>query len=303
MAARIHPTAIVDPSAHFADGVVIGPFCVIGPNVSVGEDTEFRSHVIVESHTRMGRENVVFQFTTVGGTPQDRKFAGETTWCEIGDRNQIRENVTIHRGTSFGAGVTRIGSDNLLMVGMHVAHDCVIGNSVTIANEVMIAGHAHIHDRSTIGGGAGLHQFVTVGRCAYVAGLSGVERDVPPFMIAHGNPATVRTPNTKGMQRWGYAKETIAAVEIAYRRLFGARTDRSGLTQVEVAQQLRDEYRSINDVIALCDALEQSIDGVKGRALERARSDDKHQLISSTAGAASIRTSAASPKRALDAGV
>lgn len=292
MAARIHPTAIVDPTAELADGVTIGAYAIVGPQVTLGEGTEIRHHGVVESHCRMGRENVVFQYATVAGTPQDRKFHGEVTWCEVGDRNHIRENVTIHRGTGNGGGWTRIGSDNLLMVGMHVAHDCVLGNHLTVANEVMIAGHVHVHDRATLGGGCGLHHFATVGTCAFVAAMASVERDVPPFMIADGNRASIRAPNIRGMQKWGYSKEALSGIRTSYRRLFGKQIDRNGLTQIEVAQQLREEFRDVPEVIAVCDAVESSIDGVNGRALERERPDDKRSVISSTSGAASVRAPA-----------
>lgn len=290
MAASIHPTAVVHGSAQFADGVRVGPFCVIGPEVTIGDGTELRSHVVVESHTRIGRENVIFQFATVGGTPQDRKYQGEVTWCEVGDRNHVRECVTIHRGTGNGGSLTRIGNDNLIMGGVHIAHDCRLGNHLTIANEAMLAGHVHVDDRAAIGGGAGLHHFLSVGRCAFIAGMASVERDVPPFMIAHGNPAIVRAPNTTGMQRWGYSPEVQRALQDVYRRLFGSRTERAGLPILDVVRQLREEFADLAEVLLVCDAVERSVDGVKGRALESARRDDKRQAISAVSGAASVRT-------------
>lgn len=294
MPASIHATAIVHPSARLADGVRVGPYCLIGPEVTIDEGTELRSHVVVESHARIGRENVIFQFATIGGTPQDRKYQGEVTWCEIGDRNHIRESVTIHRGTGNGGSLTRIGSDNLIMAGAHVAHDCRLGSHLTIANEAMLAGHVHVDDRAAIGGGAGLHHFLSVGRCAFVAGLASVERDVPPFMIAYGNPATVRAPNTTGLQRWGYPLELQKAMQDVYRRLFGPRTERDGIPILEAVRQLRDEFAALPEVLLVCDAVERSIDGVKGRALERARRDDKRQTITAVSGAATVRGESAS---------
>lgn len=293
MAATIHPSSIVHPTARIADGAIIGPFCLIGPEVTIGEGTELRSHVVIDCHTTLGRENVVFQFTTLGGVPQDRKFRGEITTCAIGDRNQIRENVTIHRGTQNGGGATRVGNGNLLMAGAHVAHDCVVGNLVTIANEAMLAGHVHVHDGASIAGGAGVHHFVTVGTLAFVGGLARVERDVPPYMILQGSPAEVRGPNVIGMQRHGWSAEDVDSMRTAYKRLFGPRSERGTLSFPERVEHLRLEFPEARCVVELCDAMQRSAGGVKGRANERVRHDDKRSVLPGVGGVARVRLDSA----------
>src|SRR5687767_4503183 len=181
--ATVHDTAIIDPTAHLADDVLVGPYCVIGPDVQIGEGTVLHNHVAIQSFTSIGRENVFYPFSVIGADPQDRKFHGERTRLKIGDRNKILEHVTIHRGTGNGGGLTRVGNDNLIMVAVHIAHDCILGDDICIANQVMLAGHVTIEDGANIGGGAGLHHFTTVGSCAFVGGLARITKDVPPFMI------------------------------------------------------------------------------------------------------------------------
>jgi len=285
---RIHPTAVVDPGARLAGSCVIGPYCVVGPEVELGEDCELRSHVVVESHTRMGRGNVLFPFATVGGTPQDRKFRGEVTWCLIGNGNHFREHVTVHRGTGNGGGKTVIGNDNLLMVGAHVAHDCQIGDQVTIANEVMLAGHIHVEDHASIGGGAGLHHFVTVGTCAFVGAMARIPRDVPPFLIVEGHPAEVRGVNAIQMTRRGLSEAEIEAMKVAYRRIFGPRADRREQAFGDAIAAIRAEFPGVTAIARLCDDLVASAAGVHGRKLERARPDNKRTAVERTAGSASI---------------
>ncbi len=270
----VHPTAVVDRSAVLADDVVVGPWCVIGPKVTIGAGTILRSHVVIESHTRIGRENVFSPFCTIGGTPQDRKYRGEETWCEIGDRNHIREQVTVHRGTAVGGGLTRVGNGNLFMVAVHVAHDCIIGDEVTIANAVLLAGHVHVGSGSTIGGNACFHHFVTVGKWALVAGLAIVKKDVPPFLIVEGSPARVRGYNQIQMARRGASAPAIDAMRTAYRRLYGERSAAMNERLVE----LREEFPEIAEIHELCDALQASHDGVHGRALESLRTDDKRSV-------------------------
>ncbi len=272
--ASIHPTAVIDPSAVLADDCEIGPWCVVGPKVSVGARTILRSHVVVESHTKLGADNVLYPFSVVGGTPQDRKYRGEETWCEIGDRNHIREQVTVHRGTSTGGGVTRLGHGNLLMVGAHVAHDCQLTNDITVANAVLFAGHVHVADGATIGGNAAFHHFVSVGACALVGGLARVAKDVPPYMIVEGSPARIRGHNHVQMSRRGMEQPAIDAVRTAYRRLFCE----AGATMTTRIEELRAEFAEILQVQELCAALVASAEGVHGRALERLRTDDKRSV-------------------------
>ncbi len=275
----IHPTAIVDTAANIADSVTIGPYCVIGPDVTLGAGTVLHNHVIVQSLTTIGKDNEVYPFAVLGADPQDRKFQGEAAFCVIGDRNRIREHVTIHRGTANGGYYTRLGSDNLIMVAAHIAHDCTLGDRVTIANQVMLAGHVRIEDGANIGGGAGLHHFVTVGACAFVGGMARISRDVPPFMIVEGNPAEVRAVNSIAMNRGGYEPQAIDAVKDAFRRLF---RDNGG-TMTEKVAAVRTAVPHVQAVTALCDALSATAEGIHGRALEHTRVDDKRATEVQTA--------------------
>lgn len=267
----IHPSAIVHPDSVIEDGVTIGPYCVVGPRVTIGAGTVLHNHVVIDSNTVLGRENEVFPFSVIGADPQDKKFHGEETTCVVGDRNKIREHVTIHRGTATGGGVTRVGSDNLIMVAAHLAHDCRMGDEIVIANQVMIAGHAVIGDGASIGGGAGVHHFATIGTCAFVGGLARINKDVPPFMLVEGNPAEVRSCNVIAMSRRGYSEAEIDAVKDAYKRLFRE----NGAPMSEKLSVLREDYPDMRSIAMLCDHLEASACGVHGRALENHRTDSK----------------------------
>ncbi len=271
MMPTIHPTAIVHPSARIADSVRIGPYCVIEAKVTIGRGTVLHNHVIIQSLTTLGEDNQIYPFAVLGADPQDRKFRGEPVHCVIGDRNLIREHVTIHRGTSDGDSVTRIGSDNLIMVASHIAHDCQVADHVTIANQVMLAGHVRIEDGVSIGGGAGVHHFATVGTCAFVGGLARIAKDVPPYMIVEGNPAEVRAVNSIAMTRRGYCPEHIEAVKDAYKRLYRD----NDVAMAEKLTELRQLYPHVRAVTRLCDALAAMGDGVHGRALELTRGNHK----------------------------
>ncbi|MCH8210410.1 MAG: acyl-ACP--UDP-N-acetylglucosamine O-acyltransferase [Planctomycetes bacterium] len=271
---QIHPTAIVHPSAQIDDSVVIGPQSVIGPEVVIGPETVLHNHVTIQSLTTIGRDNHIYPFVVLGADPQDRKWRGERTTCEIGDGNCIREHVTIHRGTDNGGGVTRIGSDNLIMVAAHIAHDCQLGDHITIANQVMLAGHVRIEDGANAGGGAGIHHFVTIGTCAFVGGLARITRDVPPFMIVEGNPAEVRAINSIAMTRGGYSADHIEAVKDAFKRLF--RDNHTAMA--ERIANVQQDYPDVPAVTRLCESLMATADGVHGRALELTRSDDKRTV-------------------------
>ena len=269
--ASIHPTAIVDPSAVIADSVDIGPYCLIGSQVVLGERNVLHKHVVIQSLSAIGDDNEFFPFSVIGADPQDKKFMGERATCEIGDHNKIREHVTIHRGTANGGGVTRLGDNNLIMVAAHIAHDCIIGSDICIANQVMLAGHVRVEDAANIGGGAGLHHFATVGTCAFVGGLARITKDVPPFMIVEGNPAEVRAINSIAMVRRGYSSAHIEAVKDAYKRLYRD----NGAPMSEKLLTLRREYPQVPAVQMLCDALAATADGIHGRAQEVNRADDK----------------------------
>lgn len=275
----IHPTAIIDPTARLADSVTIGPYCVVGPQVAVGEGTVLQNHVTVQMLTTIGRENILYPFSVIGADPQDRKFHGEPTSLVIGDYNKIREHVTIHRGTGNGGGTTRVGNGNLIMVAVHIAHDCHIGNDICIANQVMLAGHVTIEDGVNIGGGAGLHHFTTIGACAFVGGLARITKDVPPFMIVEGNPAEVRAINAIAMTRRGYSQAHIDAIKDAYKRLY--RDNGSAMSDKIV--ELKREYCDVPAVVHLCDALAAAADGVHGRAREVMRADDKRRVPAAVA--------------------
>ncbi|MFK7961785.1 MAG: acyl-ACP--UDP-N-acetylglucosamine O-acyltransferase [Phycisphaerales bacterium] len=267
----IHPTAIIDSSANVAKTAVVGPYCVVGPDVTIGAGTVLHNHVVVHSLTTIGEDNEFFPFSVIGADPQDKKFRGERSTCEIGDRNQIREHVTIHRGTEMGGNVTSVGSDNLIMVAAHIAHDCRLGDEIVIANQVMIAGHAVIESGASIGGGAGVHHFATIGACAFVGGLARINKDVPPFMLVEGNPAEVRSCNVIAMSRRGFSDAEIEAIKDAYKRLY--RTNGSPMS--EKLDDLRNEYVGNRAIEMLCDHLEASATGVHGRALESSRLDRK----------------------------
>ncbi|HVP74361.1 MAG TPA: acyl-ACP--UDP-N-acetylglucosamine O-acyltransferase [Phycisphaerales bacterium] len=267
----VHPTSIIDPSAWLDEGVTIGPYCVIGPNVRIGSGTLLHNHVTIQRDSEIGRDNVLYPYAVVGGDPQDKKYRNEQTLLRMGDRNQVREMATIHRGTGNGGGVTSIGSDNLFMATAHVAHDCRIGDGVIIANAVMLAGHVHIEDYANIGGGAGLHHFVTVGTCAFVGGMARVPQDVPPYMLVEGSPAKPRKLNEVALTRRGLTAETIEALKDAYKRLYRD----NGAAISDKIVDLRRQYAAISEICRLCDSLEASARGVHGRALESFRADNK----------------------------
>ncbi|MFO0895309.1 MAG: acyl-ACP--UDP-N-acetylglucosamine O-acyltransferase [Phycisphaerales bacterium] len=268
---HIHPTAVVDPSARIGRGVRVGPWCVVGRDAEVGDDSELVSNVVLGPWTVLGRENVIHPFAVVGGDPQDRKFQGEMTRLEVGDRNQIREHVSIHRGTGLGGGITRIGSDNLIMGVVHIAHDCLIGNGTIIANNAMLAGHVKVDDYANIGGGAGLHHFATVGTLAFVGAMSRCSIDIPPFMIVEGVPAKVRGHNHVAMRRRGWPEAEVEAIREAYKRLFRER----GGQFLDKISQLRSDFPESRALAILCDTLLLIDKGVHGRARESSRSDDK----------------------------
>jgi UDP-N-acetylglucosamine acyltransferase len=217
----IHPTAVVAHGAELGAGVEIGPFCTIGSNVVLEAGAKLISHVVVEGHTRIGENVQLFPFCTVGLAPQDFKYNGEPTRCEIGARTLVREHCTIHRGTVTGTGTTRIGQDCMLMAVVHVAHDCAIGDHVIVANNVVMGGHVRIADHAVIGGAAAIHQFVRIGRAAMIGGVSGVEADVIPFGSVIGNRGRLAGLNIIGLKRRGFDKSQIQRLHIAFRSLFG----------------------------------------------------------------------------------
>jgi len=251
-AVTIHPTALVEPGAQLGIGVSIGPFCTVGPDVVIEDGARLVSHVVVDGHTRIGPYVELYPFCTVGLAPQDLKYAGEPTRCEIGARTQVREHCTVHRGTVTGHGITRVGSDCLLMAVAHVAHDCTVGNHVIIANNVVMGGHVRIGDHAVIGGAAAIHQFVRIGRAAMIGGVSGVEADVIPFGSVIGNRARLAGLNVIGLKRRGFDKSQIQRLHNAFRMLFhneGVFAQRLAETRARFADDLL-----IEEVLAFIDA-------------------------------------------------
>lgn len=210
---RIHSTAIISPEAKIDPSVEIGPWCTVGPNVVIGKGTRLISHVVLDGWTTIGEDNVFFPFSVIGAVPQDLKYKGEKTELIIGNRNTIRESVTLNLGTVQGGGLTRIGDDNLLMAYVHMGHDSIIGNHCILANSSGLAGHVILGDYVTLGGQSGVGQFVRIGSHAYLGGQSAVEKDVPPFCIAlGGRPISIRGANIVGLRRRGFSAETITKV-------------------------------------------------------------------------------------------
>ncbi|WP_028219774.1 acyl-ACP--UDP-N-acetylglucosamine O-acyltransferase [Paraburkholderia oxyphila] len=253
----IHPTAVIEEGAVIGARVRVGPYCCIGGNVEIGEGTVLRSHVVISGHTRIGRDNIIYPFASIGEDNQDLKYAGEPTVVEVGDRNRIRESVTIHRGTVQGGGITRIGNDNLLMVNAHVAHDCVIGNHCILANNATLGGHVIVDDHVIIGGMCAVHQFCIIGSHVMVGGCSGVAQDVPPFVIAQGNHASPVGVNTTGLQRRGFSKEAIQAIRNAYKLLY-----RSGKTLDEAKPGIADIAAAHAEVEPFYEFLDRSTRGL-----------------------------------------
>ncbi len=200
--------------------MTIGPWCQVGPDVTIEHGATLISHVVVDGHTVIGAEALLYPFSTVGMAPQDLKYKGEPTRCRLGARTQVREHVTIHRGTVTGAGLTEVGDDGLLMAGVHVAHDCMVGRNVVVANNVLMGGHVSIGDFAVVGGGAAIHQFTRIGRAAMIGGMAGVEADVIPFGTVMGNRAHLAGLNIIGLRRRGYDRTQIHAVRAAFRLMF-----------------------------------------------------------------------------------
>lgn len=253
----VHPQAIVDPSARLAEGVSVGPFSYIGPDVEIGEGTEILSHVVVKGPTRIGRHNRIFQFASIGEECQDKKYAGEPTTLVIGDHNVIRENCTVHRGTVQDRGETRIGSHNLLMAYVHVAHDCVIGDNTILANCATLAGHVRIGDWAILGGGTMVHQFCQIGAHSMSGGGSIVLKDIPAYVMASGQSASPHGINLEGLRRRGFSKEALLALRRAYKVIY-----RQGLTTEQAIEELAQNFADIPEVQPLLDSLRQSDRGI-----------------------------------------
>jgi UDP-N-acetylglucosamine acyltransferase len=253
----IHPAAIVDPAARIGANVEIGPYSIIGPDVEIGDDTEIGPHVVIKGHTRIGRENRIFQFCSLGEMPQDKKYAGEPTRLEIGDRNTIREFCTFNLGTVQGGGVTSVGDDNWIMAYVHIAHDCHVANKTIFANGASLAGHVTVDDLVIFGGFTGVHQFCRIGAHVITAASSLVLQDVPPYLMVAGNTAQPYGIHVEGLKRRGFTSEAISELKRAYRTLY-----KSGLLLEEAKAKLAEQAKTQPDVQLMVDFLEASKRGI-----------------------------------------
>jgi UDP-N-acetylglucosamine acyltransferase len=216
----VHPTAAIDPKAHLAEGVEIGPYAVIGPDVTLGKNVRVHSHAVITGRTEIGEGCEIFPFAVLGAPPQDKKYRGEESRLTIGSFNTIREHVTMNGGTEGGGHVTRVGNHGLFLAGAHVAHDCQIGDHVILVNNATLAGHVSVGDHAILGGLSAVHQWVRIGAYAFVGGMSGVENDVIPFGMVLGNRAALAGLNIVGLKRQGFEREQIHSLRKAYRLLF-----------------------------------------------------------------------------------
>ncbi|MES3021373.1 MAG: acyl-ACP--UDP-N-acetylglucosamine O-acyltransferase [Pseudomonadota bacterium] len=233
MATTIHPTAIVDPKARLGEGVAVGAYSLVGPDVTIGDGTVVGPHVVIEGHTTIGRNNKFFQFCSIGAAPQDKKWSGEPTRLEIGDGNTVREFCTFNIGTAQDAGVTRLGDDNWISAYVHLAHDCQVGSHTIFSNNATLAGHVHIGDWAILSGFAAVHQFCKIGAHAFIGMTTSLSQDVPPFVLAGGNPSAARGVNIEGLKRRGFTRPEIDAIRAAYKTIY-----RAGLTLEEAKTEL-----------------------------------------------------------------
>lgn len=250
---QIHPSAVVSPKAQIGEGCRIGPYTVIGDHVALGNGVVIESHGVIDGRTRIGDETYIYPFVSIGLPPQDLKFTGEETETQIGRRTRIREFVTVHRGTAGGGGITKIGDDCFLMAQAHVAHDCLIGNSVIMANAATLAGHVTVFDGANIGAYSGVHQFCRVGREAYVGGYSVVVKDALPFALTVGNHAKCYGLNKVGVRRRGYSRESIRALHHAFHLLLSSK-----LNTAQAVEQIRAEISNSPEVDELVQFIETS---------------------------------------------
>ena len=245
----IHKTAIIDPKAKISTNVSIGAYTLIGPNVEIGENSIIQSHVSIVGHTRIGINNKIYSFASIGNDPQDLKFVGEETKLEIGDNNKIREYVTINPGTAGGGGITKIGNHCLLMISSHIAHDCIVGNNVIIANNVPLGGHAHIEDDVIIGGNSAVQQFTRIGKMAMIGGMCGVVKDVIPYGMAFGNRCVLHGINLIGLRRKNISNKKIINLSEAYKEIFKTENLSENLTKLDYKFNENELVKNVIDFI------------------------------------------------------
>ena len=242
----IDKTAIIDSKAKLHKNVQVGPYCVIGPNVEIGENTIIQSHVNINGFTTIGKDNKIYPFASIGNDPQDMKYNGEKTELIIGDKNIIREYTTINPGTLQGGGVTKVGNNNLIMIGAHIAHDCIIGNNIVIANNAAIAGHAEIQDNVILGGNCGVHQFTRIGKMAMIGGMTGVLHDVIPYGLSTGNRNSLQGLNLIGLRRAKFENKDILGLSEAYKEIFATKNINENISKLNGSFQ---ENPLVKDVI------------------------------------------------------
>jgi UDP-N-acetylglucosamine acyltransferase len=253
----IHEQAIIEPGAVIGKNVTIGPWTYISKNVEIGDDCVISSHVVINGPTRIGKGNRIFQFASIGEDCQDLKYAGEPTELVIGDNNTFRESCTIHRGTIQDNSLTQIGSNNLFMAYTHVAHDCMVGNNCIMANGASIAGHVHVGDHAILGGMTGVHQFCHIGAHSFIAANALVLKDVPPYVMASGQPSKPFGLNSEGLKRRGFDKNVILHIKRAYKEVY-----RKGLTVEQAIEQLQDVSDSTPEVKLFSDFIVNSSRGI-----------------------------------------
>ncbi len=256
-----YDNVFIHPSAEVGVDVDLGPFCYIGPNCRIGDGTRIHNNVTIAGNAVIGEHNEIFPGAVIGAEPQDKKYNGEESWVIVGDYNKIRECVTIHGGTELGNGITRIGHHNLIMANCHVAHDCILDDYITMANNVLLGGHVRVEKRATFGGLAAVHHFVTVGKHAFVGGLARVTQDVPPFMLVEGSPVRVWSVNRVGLKRSEFSSEAMQALKDAHRLLF-----RGSVPRREAVAQLLERFPESAEVAYLIEFLKKTERGNQGRA-------------------------------------
>jgi UDP-N-acetylglucosamine acyltransferase len=266
MSTHVEPTAVVDRRAELDDDVEVGPFCVIGPKARIGRGTKLLNNVTIMGRVAIGQHNRIYAGAVIGGDPQDISYRGSDTEVAIGDQNIIREGVTINRGTEKESGVTSLGSHSFIMAGCHIAHDCHVGSRVIMANATLLGGHVHVHDDATISGGVVVHHFTTIGSYSFTGGLSRVLHDVPPYMLAEGNPSKPRCINIVALKRHDFSDETIRALAEAHRLIFRAKVG------VEAARELlRGNDMLLPEVTHLVSFLQHQHGGRNGRGRDQRR--------------------------------
>lgn len=253
----IHSTAVISPNAKIGENVTVGPFCIVGDDVVLGDNCVLESHVVIKGPSKIGSGNHFYQFTSIGEDCQDKKYAGEPTELIIGDNNIFRESVTVHRGTTQDKSLTQIGSDNLFMVNAHIAHDCVLGSHMVIANNVMLAGHVHVGDHTILGGGVAVHQFCKICAHAFVGGGGIVLRDVPTYVMVSGTKHIPQGINSEGLKRRGFSKDAVMAIKRAYRKIY-----RAGLTIEEALAELKEPASTFPEVAEMVNFIADSDRGI-----------------------------------------